>query len=296
MSCRTFMPVLFIFVLTFAVPLSPLRSDVIARVAPQPRSELSPDIESRGAHDDRSTQIHTIAESEPHVRGRILNIGHRGASGHLPENTLAAFEKAVDLGADMVELDVHLSADGRVVVIHDETVDRTTNGSGRVSDMTLEQLRALDAGGGEKIPTLEDVLQSVAGRCGVNVELKGLGVAAPVADILRRFVRESGISRDNFVVSSFDHAQLAELRDIEPRIRRAPLFGAELPEDFIETARGLGAWSVNLNKGSVTPELVGRCRRQGLRVLVYTVNDPVEIESIKSMEVDGIICDYPERL
>ncbi|MBW7996956.1 MAG: glycerophosphodiester phosphodiesterase, partial [Candidatus Glassbacteria bacterium] len=161
---------------------------------------------------------------------------------------------------------------------------------------SLRELQELDAGGGEKIPTLVEVLLLIGDKCAINVELKGLGTAAPVAEILSRFAGGKGIPWDNFVVSSFDHDQLAEFKEIEPRIRRAPLFGDELPVDFIDIAHGLGAWSVNLNKKTVSAEVVERCHREGLPVLVYTVNDPDEITRIKALGVDGIFCDYPDRL
>ena len=230
------------------------------------------------------------------VNGHVLKIAHRGASGYCPENTLAAFRRAVELGADMIELDVHLTGDWKVAVIHDATVDRTTGDSGRVSEMTLERIQKLDAGNGERIPSLDQVLKQVGSRCCVNVELKGQGAAAPVAEILDRFVRGTGVPWENFVVSSFDHAQLAALRKIEPRLRLAPLFEKELPEDFVRIAHGLSAWSVNLNSESVTPEIVERCHREGILVLVYTVNEAGEIAKMKRMGVDGIIGNYPDRL
>ncbi len=235
-------------------------------------------------------------ESEFFMSGECVKVGHRGSAGHFPENTLASFAGALEQGVDMVELDVHLCSDGQVVVIHDDSVDRTTDSEGKVGEMTLRALQKLDAGGGEKIPTLAEVLLLIGSRCSVNVELKGPGTAAPVADILRRFVIGKGIPWDNFMVSSFDHEQLAELKNIEPRVRRAPLFGKELPEDYLETAHTLGAWSLNLNAETVTAELVSRCHREGLLVQVYTVNEPDEIARMKELGVDGIISDYPDKL
>lgn len=230
------------------------------------------------------------------LSGGCLKIAHRGASGLYPENTLAAFSAAVDQAADAVELDVLLSADSQLVVIHDETVDRTTDGSGEVASLTLPELSRLDAGAGGKIPALSEVLLLTGRKCGVNIEMKGPGTAAPVAEIVRRFVRDGIISLDGILVSSFDHAQLADLKRIEPSIKTAPLFGDDLPENFLDTARDLQAWSVNLNKSTVTAELVARCHKEGLRVLVWTVDEPEEIARLKSLGVDGIIGDYPDRL
>jgi glycerophosphoryl diester phosphodiesterase len=235
-------------------------------------------------------------ESEFYMRGECLKIGHQGANGTVPGNTLASFGRAVELGADMVEMDVRMSADGVAVVIHDEAVDRTTNGNGLVADMSFKQLQELDAGAGERIPSLGQVLLQLGGKCGVIMELKGTGTAAPVADILSRFARGKGIPWDNFLVSSFDHDKLALLQKIEPRIRRAPLFRSEFKGDLIAAAHALGAWSVNLPRSLVSSDVVERCHREGLRVLVYTVNDPQQIARMKEMGVDGIICDYPDRL
>lgn len=250
----------------------------------------------------RSVMVYTnrdnwaTVESEFHVKGQALKIGHRGAAGLIAENTLASFAWAVELGADMVELDVRLSSDGELVVIHDDTVDRTTDGTGRVDSMSFNELRKLDAGNGERIPSLEQVLLHVGDRCSVNVELKGPGTALPVADALRRFTRSRGVPWQNFLVSSFDHDQLAELKQAEPRIRLAPLFRGELPENFIDIAHRLGAWSVNLRGDDVSPELIERCHREGLRVLVYTVDEPREMARFREWGVDGIFSDYPDRL
>ena len=115
----------------------------------------------------------------------VLRIGHRGAAGRAPENTLFSFEKAVLLGCDMTELDVHLCRSGEIVVIHDETVDRTTDGSGRVSDLTLNELKLLNAGQGEAIPTLYEVLSLLRDMISLNIELKGLGTAKPVSDLVK---------------------------------------------------------------------------------------------------------------
>jgi glycerophosphoryl diester phosphodiesterase len=128
----------------------------------------------------------------------FFRIGHRGAAGHAPENTIKSFLKAVELGCDMTELDVHVCGSGEVVVFHDEEVFRTTNGNGFVSQMTLEQLRALDAGEGEKIPTLEEVLTALKGRIQLNIELKGKGTPVPV----HRIVENSGWSPDNLLFAA----------------------------------------------------------------------------------------------
>src|SRR3990172_151413 len=131
------------------------------------------------------------SESEPNSH-KILRVGHRGAGGYAPENTLASFRKALELKVDMFELDVRLCRSGEVVVLHDETVDRTTDGSGAAGDLSFSQLKKLEAGRGEKIPTLEEVLELAAGKCGVNIELKGENTEQPVAGIIARSVAAGG--------------------------------------------------------------------------------------------------------
>ena len=161
-------------------------------------------------------------------------IAHRGFSGAAPENTLAAFEKAIEVGADMFELDVLLSRDGRVVVIHDDTLDRTTDGEGKVAAFTLAELKKLDAGSwfsaefaGERIPTLEEALRLAKGCILVNVEIKteavGRGVVAKALEVIDELDM-----KDNVVISSFDPTALAKARELHPGIRTASLFDAEL--------------------------------------------------------------------
>ncbi len=133
----------------------------------------------------------------------MLRIGHRGACGYEPENTLRSFNRALQLRVDMVELDVHVCRSGEIVVIHDSKVDRTTGGTGYVADKTLDELRTLDAGKGEKIPTLQEVLTLVNRKVKVNIELKGTGTAKPVFQLLEKHVRELGWSYGDFLISSF---------------------------------------------------------------------------------------------
>lgn len=132
----------------------------------------------------------------------VVKVGHRGAAGHEPENTLRSFRRAMELGADMVELDVHLCGSGELVVIHDETVDRTTDGTGEVAKMTLDEMRALDAGKGERIPTLQEVIDLATGRMDINIELKGLGTAGPALEHIEDAV-DNGWEISGFHASSF---------------------------------------------------------------------------------------------
>src|SRR5882762_9142732 len=153
---------------------------------------------------------------------RLFCFGHRGARGHEPENTVRSVRRALELGADGIEVDVYL-ADGQLVVIHDDTLERTTNGHGRVMEKSFDYLRTLDAGLGEKIPTLAEIFDAVNRRGVVNVELKGPHTAAPVVGLIVEYVNQRGWSQDDFLVSSFDHAQLREAKVLCPKLRLAPL-------------------------------------------------------------------------
>src|SRR5690349_8350730 len=153
---------------------------------------------------------------------RLFCFGHRGAAGHEPENTLRSVRKALELGADGIEVDVHF-VHGELIVIHDDTLQRTTNGTGSVARQSFSQLRALNAGFGERIPTLAEVFETVAHRAIINVELKGPRTTAPVAALITEYVRRHGWRWEEFIVSSFDHAKLKQARQIAPELLTAAL-------------------------------------------------------------------------
>lgn len=220
--------------------------------------------------------------------GSHLIIGHRGAAGLVPENTLPSFARALELGVDAVELDIHLCEE-RLIVIHDDTLERTTNGSGSLASRTLAELRMLDAGRGAQIPLLEEVLALLPGRTGVNIELKGPGTALPLAALLR------GTSGRDLLVSSFDHGMLDEFHRAAPDIPAAPLFSS-WKGDPIATGRRFGGGYLNLSRKLVTAARCRAAQAAGLRLLVYTVNDPKEAQRLYGMGVQGLFTDYPDRI
>ncbi len=228
----------------------------------------------------------------------VRNIAHRGASGTFPENTLAAFRAAIELGAQMCELDVQLTRDRAVVVMHDDTVDRTTDGHGAVADLTLEELKRLDAGvrtkdgarRGERVPTLDEVFQAVAGRCALNVELKEAGFEREVAAIMHKW-HAAGDS----MVSSFDWKALETMRSVEPEIR-AGVLAEKGAEKMIGAALRMRAYSVNPRFDMVTREFCDRAHQQGLVVLTWTVDAPELMRYLIDAGVDGIMTNYPERM
>ena len=245
-----------------------------------------------------------------------LIIGHRGAAGLAPENTLAGFAKAAALGVHAVELDVHCVG-GRLLVIHDDHLDRTTSGSGELASLDIAELRTLDAGGGRPIPYLEEVFDALPAEVGINVELKGPATAEPVFSMLRDLARIAhqlpaadvdalatkvgercgpGHPQRDVLVSSFDLDELGRFAELARGVFKvAPLF-QRWHERIPELSAELSAWSVNLGVRAATRRQIRRTRARGFRVLVYTVNDPVYAERLFSWGATGIFTDFPDRM
>lgn len=221
-------------------------------------------------------------------RDPVIVIGHRGAAGLLPENTLAGFRRAYACGVSAVELDVY-AVEGRLLVIHDDRLERTTNGSGLVMHRSVKDLRALDAGNGEPIPFMEEVIAELPSETGINIELKGPGTAAPVAELLTRHPRL------DVLVSAFDHEELMRFHEMAPGWPVAPLFH-RWRRDAWKVAEGFSAWSVNMNRRIVNRARLDEARRRGLRTLVYTVNDVAEARRFLSWGATGVFTDYPDRI
>lgn len=225
---------------------------------------------------------------------RPLCFGHRGARGLAPENTLAAIREALAAGVDWIEIDVWY-VDGELVVIHDQRVDRTTNGMGYVQDYSLHDLRMLDAGNCQRVPLLEEVIALIDGRCGLNIELKGPDCADPAVDAVHAALRTERWSREQFLLSSFDHAQLARVMELDRRIRRGLLL-CGVPYDLAAYAQLLDVWSVHFSADFVREEWVRTVQDLGLWAFVYTVNEHCDLQRFTGMGVDGLFTDYPERV
>jgi glycerophosphoryl diester phosphodiesterase len=223
----------------------------------------------------------------------MVIIGHRGACGYEPENTLRSFRRALELGVDAVELDVYHCRSGELVVIHDETVDRTTNGRGYVVEMSLDQLRVLDAGKGEKVPTLAEVFDCVAGQCDVNIELKGSSTAEPVAELLAEYVARFGWQYSQFSVSSFNHIELMEFHRLQPEVATGALYDG-IPLGYAAFAEPLGVRSVNLSLDFIDQKFVDDAHNRGLLVYVWTVNNETDVRRMLNFGVDGLFTNYPD--
>jgi glycerophosphoryl diester phosphodiesterase len=217
---------------------------------------------------------------------QLIICAHRGSRTALPENTLAAFRRAVDEAADEIEMDLRLSADGRLVVVHDATVDRTTDATGAVADLTFEELRALDAGDGEPIPSFEEVLDGVGAR--LQVEIKAPEAVEPLAELLR----ERPDELDRISPCCFDRHVVAELVRLFPTTRVGLISSAGSAEN-VARAVELGASRVLFGWPGTTRELVSRAHRQGLDVSVWPVNTAEQLRHALELGVDGCTTDHP---
>ncbi|MBM3947917.1 MAG: glycerophosphodiester phosphodiesterase [SAR202 cluster bacterium] len=242
---------------------------------------------------------HKLDVSAHMLPERVRVVAHRGASAYAPENTFAAFDKALALGAHEAELDVHLSRDGQVVVIHDATVDRTTGGAGAVASLTLAQLKALDAGtwfsaefAGQRIPTLDEVLERYRGRLHLHIELKPKiqAVAGRVADL----VRSHGMA-ESVTVISFHRGLIEHLREYAPEIP-AGLLVQRADEADARRAVAKGIRAFYARGASLAADSIRHLREQGLAVVAWDVQNEAEMRRLVAVGADGIILDFPDKL
>lgn len=224
----------------------------------------------------------------------MICFAHRGASGHAPENTLAAFRKAVELDADWIELDVY-TVRNELVVIHDNRLERTTNGRGYVTRQSLEYLRKLDAGNGERIPFLYEVLDATAGQIKINIELKGPGTAGPTCDLIANYVKNKDRRYEDFLLSSFDHKQLRQAKTRCPRIAIAPnlKIGRFRHADW---EGQMTPYAIHCDLAYATPALIDKIHRHNCPAFVFTVNRAEDIKKLETMGVDGVFTNYPELI
>lgn len=224
-----------------------------------------------------------------------LVIGHRGAMGHETENTLASVQKALDLGVDMLEIDVYKIRSGEIVVYHDNTVDRLTDGTGKIESYNYSDLQELNLEGGHKIPTLQEVINLMDKKAHLNIELKGENTADRVNFIINYYVREKGWPLDKFLISSFKWEELKRMRTLNPQIAIA-ILTSEDPLQALDIAKELKAVAINPYFKSLTVDNVDQIQKEGFKVYPYTINEPEDIRSMKKMRVDGIITNFPERV
>ncbi|MGE5593151.1 MAG: glycerophosphodiester phosphodiesterase [Betaproteobacteria bacterium] len=265
------------------------------------------------------------AEMAAGLAARPLVLGHRGAPRVAPENTLAAFKAGLEAGVDGFELDVQLSRDGRLVVIHDERVDRTTNGKGWVKDMTLAELKALDAGSwfrregggasgpgpggrvdgsgtadapfaGERIPTLEEVLELVVAKCSlINIEIKsGLVLYPGIEEKTIAVLKDFGIV-EKTVLSSFNHFSLRAVKALDSSVRTGVLYMEGLVDPWVY-AKYVPADALHPAFYAVAPEIVAGAHAAGLAVNTWTVDDPNDMRRMMAWGVDAVITNHPAAM
>lgn len=230
-------------------------------------------------------------------------IAHRGWSAKAPENTMAAFRLAMEFGVDGLELDVHLTRDGHVVICHDERLDRTTDGTGLIAELTLDEIRRFDAGSwfgphyrGERVPTLRELLEAVAEspwRGIINIELKTGVVRYPgIEEAVVRLLREFDLA-SRAIISSFNHYSLAEVRRIAKDIETGILYSAGLYEPWTYAAR-IGCRALHPLHFAAVPEIIEGAHAHGFQVNVWTVDDPLRAKALAAAGVDGIITNRPD--
>lgn len=212
-----------------------------------------------------------------------LRIGHRGAAGHAPENTLLSIETALSLGAEVIEIDVHRSLDGELIVMHDDRVDRTTSGTGYIRDLTLSQLRALG------VPTLGEAMLAVKGKASLMIELKVRQIAP---DVIRTAANHPDVP---VFYASFLHSELLRVRELVPAAQTIALIEA-VPVSLATFAIEARATHAGIAFQSLEPDFVRALHDAGLAVFTYTVDEPREIQYARSLGVDGLISNFPDRL
>jgi glycerophosphoryl diester phosphodiesterase len=224
-----------------------------------------------------------------------LIIGHRGAKGHVAENTLPSISKAMELGVNGIEIDVFLCQSGELVVFHDSTLEKLTDGIGYIETLTLDSIQKINVLGDYKIPTLNQVLDLIDGQVFLNIELKGNGTAQPTNQLLISTLKEGRWKADQFIISSFKWEELKNFRRMNQEIPIAVLTNAD-PLDALPIAQTVQAHAINPNFRKLNERNVKKIQQAGYQVFPYTINKTVDIKKVISLRVDGIITDFPERI
>ncbi len=222
----------------------------------------------------------------------VWEIGHRGAAGEAPENTMASFRTALADGADMIETDVWRCKSGEIVITHYEDLSIVTNGTGKVTEKTLAELKELDAGKGEHIPTLDELLVFADGKIKLNIEIKQEVTGKEVLEYLRKFWKSP---REDILITSFIFGELESVRKMDPGMRLGVLTKTDLAE-ALSFAKKINAYSVNPQFKLIDRTFVEKAHYEGFKVFPWTVNEPEDIRAVEDMGVDGVISNFPERV
>lgn len=229
-------------------------------------------------------------QAKPH---KMLCFGHRGAKGHELENTLLSIKKALSLGVDAIEIDIH-NVENNLVVFHDFTLDRLTPYSGLLQTKSLAELKQITLANGEKIPLLQEVLDILPPHIGLNIEIKGQNCVAALIKTLQIYLKNKTRTYENTLISSFDHQQLEATQKANPQL----LIGALLQNkvNIKALTKKLKLYSIHQSKGCVDLDFVNHVHENNLKIFVYTVNENVEIMKMQDLGVDGIFSDFPDRV
>lgn len=223
----------------------------------------------------------------------MSRIGHRGAAGYEVENTLKSIKKALTLGVDMIELDVRRCATGELVVFHDATVNRVTNGKGAIRKKTLAEIKALRTIDGQKILTLNETLAIIAGRVDVNLDIKSKGITAALVKTLHQFVKTKQWRQSQFLISSFHHKELQRIKKLDSHIRIGLLYYRRI-RSALKRAKKMAAYSVHFHVHHLNKKLIEALRRSGIKSFAWTVNNAFDAKNAYKLGVRGIISDYPD--
>lgn len=224
----------------------------------------------------------------------ILRIGHRGAMGHVTENTVESIQKAIDLNCDVIEIDVFKIKSGELMVFHDDQLDRLTNATGNIEDYTYNELQTVKVNGVYQIPTLEKIIEVINRKAVLNIELKGNNTAEDTHQLIQLFINK-GWTNTDFIISSFKWNELEKMRSLNNTIDIAVLTEDE-PADAIAFAKQINAVAINPYHKKLNILNASKIREANLKIYPWTVNDQEDINRMKELKVDGIITNYPERI
>ena len=227
----------------------------------------------------------------------ILVVGHRGAMGHVLENTIESVQKAIELNVDGIEIDVFKSKTGELVVYHDPFLSRLSNSNAFIEQISLDSIKKIELIGGYSIPTLSEILDIIPEKIFLNIELKGQDTAFETNKIIINYLNTYNFPVSKFIISSFRWDELKKIRSFNKDIPIAILVDSLYKiDDAIKLAKQINAVALNPNKNFITKEIVNKIQSKNIKVYPYTINTPRNIRKMRSMGVDAIITDYPERI
>ncbi len=224
-----------------------------------------------------------------------LIIGHRGAMGHVTENTIPSIKKAIELGVDGIEIDVFKCKSGEIIVFHDKKLNRLTNSSAYIENLSFDSINKIKVMGEYRIPELIEVMNVLPNEIFLNIELKGEETAKKVNEIITEFINKTQSKLDRFIISSFNWSELEKFRSFNSKIPIAILTDNN-PLNAIPVAKKLNAFAINPSYKLLNKNVVNQIKKEGLKIFPYTVNSINDIDKMKNLGVDGIITNYPERI